>query len=98
ASSVPCERVFSSSKETDTLRRTCLLPVVVEILQLLKFMFRNDHLDFTKGLLSTEEELSVIDVSPDVIDELLSAGRIEELMALIDSSLVGSSESILPSN
>ncbi|KAJ7039417.1 hypothetical protein C8F04DRAFT_930327, partial [Mycena alexandri] len=86
ASAVPCERVFSSSKETDTLRRSSLSPVTMEILQLLKFKFRNDRLTFTEGLLCTEEELSVIDVAPEVLDELLSGGKIVELMALIDSS------------
>jgi hypothetical protein len=34
---VPCERVFSSSKETTTPRRNKLKPTLVEALQLLKY-------------------------------------------------------------
>ncbi|KAJ7468181.1 hypothetical protein FB451DRAFT_1039850, partial [Mycena latifolia] len=94
ASAMPCERVFSSSKETDTLRRSSLSPVTMEILKLLKFMFRNDRLTFTEGLLCTEQELSVIDVPPAIIEELFSSGKIVELMALIDSSLEGWGRSI----
>lgn len=61
----------------------------MEILQVLKFMFRNDRLTFTKGLLSTEEDLSVIDISAEVIEGLLSAGKVDELMDLLDSSWNG---------
>jgi hypothetical protein len=50
ASSVPCERVFSSSKETITARRNSLSPQVVEALQLLKFAARQGRsLSFTEG-------------------------------------------------
>ncbi|KAG6896151.1 hypothetical protein C0992_009943 [Termitomyces sp. T32_za158] len=64
ASSVPCERVFSSSKETDMLRRSRLSPLMMETLQLLKFMFRSERLDFTDGLISRAEESDcIVDVS-----------------------------------
>ena len=49
ATSVPCERVFSSAKETDTAKRNCMSPVLMEALQLLKFMLKKQRLDFTKG-------------------------------------------------
>jgi hypothetical protein len=56
ASSVPCERVFSSSKETTTARRNKLDPQVVEALQVLKYGRRNaKQLSFTEGLEETEE-------------------------------------------
>jgi hAT family C-terminal dimerisation region len=56
ASSVPCERVFSSSKETITARRNSLSPKVVEALQLLKFSTRQGReLSFTEGLDRDEE-------------------------------------------
>jgi hypothetical protein len=51
ASAVPCERVFSSAKETMAPRRSCILPDLMEALQLLKFTLRNGRsLDFTSGL------------------------------------------------
>ena len=47
-SAVPCERVFSSAKETMTARRNNLSPSLMESLQLLKYSFRAGRsLDFT---------------------------------------------------
>lgn len=56
ASSVPCERVFSSSKQTVTARRSQLSPQMVEALQLLKFGAKQGRqLTFTDGLDKDEE-------------------------------------------
>jgi hAT family C-terminal dimerisation region len=56
AFSVPCERVFSSSKETITARRNALSPYLVEALQLLKYATKQGRgLDFNKGLEADEE-------------------------------------------
>ena len=47
ASSVPCERAFSSCAETDTKRRNRLSPALIEALQVLKGWYRHEHvLDF----------------------------------------------------
>ena len=37
ASAVPSERIFSSSAQTDTARRNCIKPILMESLQMLKF-------------------------------------------------------------
>jgi hypothetical protein len=56
-SAVPCERVFSSAKETTTARRNRILPELMEALQMLKFSFRAGHiLNFTAGT-SKEDEI-----------------------------------------
>jgi hypothetical protein len=56
ASAVPCERVFSSAKETMVPRRSRISSDLMEALQLLKFSVRNGgSLDFTSGLNYTEE-------------------------------------------
>lgn len=57
-SSVPCERVFSSSKETTTARRNRLAPETMEALQMLKFSLKKGRalLNFTKGT-ARESEL-----------------------------------------
>ncbi|PPR04216.1 hypothetical protein CVT24_013300 [Panaeolus cyanescens] len=64
ASAVPSERVFSSSKETDTLRRANLGQVRMEQLQILKYRFRNNRndtrLSFTEGLTCSKKELCVL--------------------------------------
>ena len=49
ATSVPCKWVFSSAKETDTAKRNQISPVLMEALQLLKFMLKKQRLDFING-------------------------------------------------
>jgi hypothetical protein len=50
-SAVPCERVFSSAKETMTAWHNNVSPSLMEALQMLKFSFRMGHsLDFTDWL------------------------------------------------
>ena len=44
ASAVPCERVFSSSTETDTKKRNRISPALMEALQVLKFSLKKDRL------------------------------------------------------
>ncbi|KIK14415.1 hypothetical protein PISMIDRAFT_82574, partial [Pisolithus microcarpus 441] len=46
ASSVPCERVFSSSADTDTKKRNLISPILMEALQMLKYHLRSQRIDF----------------------------------------------------
>ena len=57
ATSVPCERVFSSAKETDSARRNRISPVLMEALQLLKFSLKKERLHFMKGWATSEAEM-----------------------------------------
>lgn len=50
ASAVPCERLFSSGKETCTPRRNRIKPELMEALQTLKFSFRSTALTLTKDI------------------------------------------------
>jgi hAT family C-terminal dimerisation region len=50
ASAVPCERVFSSSAETDTKKRNRILPELMEALQVLKYSLKKSRLNFTAHL------------------------------------------------
>ncbi|KAG5634203.1 hypothetical protein H0H81_002893, partial [Sphagnurus paluster] len=59
ASAVPCERVFSSSKEKITLRQLCLSPGLMEMLQVLKYSFKQDHLNFTEDWIAKEEDYTI---------------------------------------
>jgi len=47
ASSVPCKRIFSSAGETDTKKQNWISPALMEALQMLKFLLKKKHLDFT---------------------------------------------------
>ena len=52
---MPCECVFSSSKETVRARRNCLGPKIMKATQVLKFQAKQE-IDFTVGLNSHDEE------------------------------------------
>jgi hypothetical protein len=57
ASAVPCERVFSSSAETDTKKRNRISPILMEALQMLKFHLKKERLDFTRGWITSQKLL-----------------------------------------
>ncbi|TFK78760.1 hypothetical protein K466DRAFT_473198, partial [Polyporus arcularius HHB13444] len=59
ASAVICERVFSSSKETDTLRRSRIDPELMEALQCLKFYYKQSRLNLTADLVAREEDYTI---------------------------------------
>lgn len=42
---------------TDDVHRSRLSPLLMEILQIMKFFFKQDRLDFTNGLIPTEEQM-----------------------------------------
>ncbi|KAG1802826.1 uncharacterized protein HD556DRAFT_1227563, partial [Suillus plorans] len=52
---VPSERIFSSSKETCTLRRSNLSPATLEALQVLKFIYKQDRLNFMEDPVVADE-------------------------------------------
>lgn len=55
--SVPCECIFSSAKETNTVRRSSMSAHLMEALQFLKFALKKrGSLNFTEGL-SNEDQL-----------------------------------------
>jgi hypothetical protein len=59
ASSVPCERAFSSSAETDTVRRNRISHLLMEALQMLKFGFKNEPFNFTEGFITQEQDMII---------------------------------------
>ena len=59
-------------------------PKTMEVLQMLKYGFRQDRLDFSEGLVASEKELSDLEVSQSVVDTLLSEGRLDELVSLLN--------------
>ena len=59
AMSVPCERMFSSAKEMDTVKWNQISLVLMEALQLLKFLLKKEHLNFTHGWSILEVAMSI---------------------------------------
>jgi hypothetical protein len=70
ASAVSCERIFSSAAETDTKCRNRISLPTMEALQMLKFMRQKDHLNFTTGWVTREEELESGDEEATPLEEL----------------------------
>ncbi|KIK17981.1 hypothetical protein PISMIDRAFT_110306, partial [Pisolithus microcarpus 441] len=56
-SSVLCEHIFSLSAETDTKKRNCISPMLMEALQLLKFSLKQDRFHFTRYWGMVENEM-----------------------------------------
>jgi hypothetical protein len=71
ASSVPCEHVFSSAKETDTLKCNRIHPVLMEALQTLKFSIKKEQFNFTGGW----------QMAPSKMKRTGSAGTTKDLLA-----------------
>lgn len=87
ASAVPCERVFSSSKETDVLRRSKTSPLTMEVLQVLKYLYRSERIPFTARFLATEADLDEEGVEPGQINNLLTES-VEEIASFFDTPSV----------
>ena len=62
---------------------------MMDKLQFRKYRFQNDRLTFTDDLLCTEKELSVIDLDPERVEEMLESGRISELQKYVEESWKG---------
>ncbi|KAJ3816729.1 hypothetical protein F5878DRAFT_497313, partial [Lentinula raphanica] len=57
ASAVPCEQVFSSSKETNMDRRSQMSSMLMEVLQVLKSLYHSERLNFIKSWVAKSSEM-----------------------------------------
>lgn len=87
ASAVPCERVFSSSSETITKRRSRIKPDLMEALQMVKFLLKKKRLHFTEGWATDYSNIMDAtrqaheDITPSTLDAILGADEnFEELV------------------
>ncbi len=79
-----CERVFSSSKETDTLRRSRIDPELMEALQCLKFYYKQSRLNLTADLVACEEDYTIEGpLTDNALRELLAHNKLHELDELL---------------
>ena len=74
ASTVLSERVFSSSAEMDTKKRNRINPILMESLQMLKFAFKKDCLDFTGGWITPEHLMEEQVPDQDLLAALFAGG------------------------
>jgi hypothetical protein len=82
---VPCERVFSSASETDTKRCNRINSDLFEALQVLKFGYKRERLNFSEGLLVIEEEMLVEPPPVSDIDNL--GGLVTQTGETLDAML-----------
>lgn len=91
ASAVSCERVFSSAKETTTVRRNRILPEMMEALQVLKYRLV-ESLRFTNGWICTEDELDISkdgDSDSNILSQILDStnpASMSDFAALLNGS------------
>jgi hAT family C-terminal dimerisation region len=71
ASSVPAERIFSSSAETDTKKRNRINSLLMEALQVLKFHLKQDRLNFTDFWMTSIVEMEQDDPEGDLLGSLI---------------------------
>lgn len=88
ASAVPCERLFSSAKETCTLRRNRISTGLLEALQMLKFRYKQkrNKVKFLDDLVAKEEDYTIEGpVSGNALRELMASGNLDELASLLEN-------------
>jgi hypothetical protein len=81
-SSVPCECVFSLAGETNTTKQNQISLALMEALQMLKFLLKKKHLNFTSGWKTLEAAMLGVIVQVDsklgiMLDSLLD-GDVEK--------------------
>ncbi|KAG8909739.1 hypothetical protein FRC02_007598 [Tulasnella sp. 418] len=57
---------------------------IMTALQILKFSYRHDRLNFSSELVATEEEFRIDNITPDMV-EMVAAGKFDELEELLTS-------------
>jgi hypothetical protein len=85
ASAVPCERIFSSSSETDTKKRNRISPLLMEALQMLRFHLKKDRLNFTAAWMTAEKQMTEDDPDKDLLSELFGDNFQDGLDSVIRS-------------
>jgi hypothetical protein len=71
ATSVSSEHVFSLSTETDTKRRNRINPILMEVLQLLKFHLKKEQLSFTSSWMTEEKGMSADSPETDLLGAMM---------------------------
>lgn len=71
ATSVPCERVFSSAKDTDTAKRNRISPDLMEALQMSKFSMKKERLNFMNRWSAPEDVVNEVSTETDGLRSLV---------------------------
>lgn len=80
---MPCERIFSSSGETNTKKRNRLHPSLFEALQMLKFGYKRERLNFVEGWVTQESSLTPYTANHKTLASLIRLDREDAFDALL---------------
>ena len=72
------------------MRHSCLSPVLMEILQFLKYTYRQECLDLMEDFVSSEKEILKADIPSIMTEEvrkLLTNGQIDQLIDILDTRM-----------
>jgi len=83
---VPCKSVFSSASKTDTKQCNRINSNLFKALQVLKFDYKCERLNFSEGLLVIEEEMLV--EPPPVFDIDNLGGLVAQAEETLDAMLM----------
>ncbi|KIM77964.1 hypothetical protein PILCRDRAFT_76149, partial [Piloderma croceum F 1598] len=83
ASTVPSERVFLSSAETDMKKHNHINLILMETLQMLKFALKKSHLNFTDGRITMESDMQEQEPDGDLLAMLLQDNHKDTLDRII---------------
>jgi hypothetical protein len=95
-SAVPCERVFSSSAETDTKKRNRISPALMEALQMVKFSLKKERLDFAKYHAMSEREMLFNEDTEDTLASLAKAGNSNDAMVRVIDAIASAEGDAVP--
>jgi hypothetical protein len=82
ASSVPCERAFSSSAETDTKKRNRMGSALMEVLQMTKFELKKGR-HFNDLWVTPDSMMNAIDPEEDLLARLMMSDNADAIDAII---------------
>ncbi|KIO33210.1 hypothetical protein M407DRAFT_241183 [Tulasnella calospora MUT 4182] len=85
------ERSHGSGRAPKTMRvkhLSALSTKLMTALQVLKFMFKQDRIDFTSHLVTKEEDYDIGRFAPGEAERLLKHGKLGELWGLLDAGVV----------
>ena len=82
ASAVRSGGIFLSSKETMTAQRANLSPQMMEVLQIHRYAFRNDHMDFLHSFVATEAELRETGLTAETVVDLAKPRKLVDIAEL----------------
>ncbi|KAI6123898.1 hypothetical protein EV401DRAFT_2069113 [Pisolithus croceorrhizus] len=85
ASSVPCECIFSTTNKC----WNCISPILMEVLQMLKFFLKKEHLDFSKGWAVSQKDMLVDEDEDDLLAAIVDKNTSEDLLAQVVDNIIG---------